>query len=156
MNTLIETRKAPWIYSLPQKALMKWVRENVRLQFSDDETVNAQFRFIGSTCGNMGHEIDFDFSIKLSPSWDGRKIIESSCKPTEHDRGSAQMCASQSNPTAFLQKIDDHQPGLGKSLEECVQWEPEMMPAGCLCNVQSRNHKWRNAFQSIHYALSLQ
>lgn len=135
---------------------MKWSHENVSLQFFEDDTVKAHFRFVGSTCGNMGHALDFDFSITLSPSWDGRRIVASSCKPAKTDRGAAQMCAYQADSSKFMAKVDSYNPGLGKPLEECAQWEPEMLPAGCLCRAQSRNHKWRNAFQTIHYALSMQ
>ena len=148
--------KSTWPYSLPKKALMKWVRENVTLQFFEDETVDAKFRFVGSTCGNMGHVLDFDFSVTLSPAGAGRKIVASSCQPAKADRGAGQMCAHHADGATFLAKVAAHNPGLGKSLEECLHWEPEMLPAGCLCSAQSRNHKWRNAFQTIHYALSLQ
>ncbi len=144
-----------WNYSLPKKALMKWARENVILDHFEDGIVEAQFRYIGSTCGNMGHTIDFDFRVKLSPFSDGHKVLATSCKPADQDRGATQMCAYISDPEQFLARVDDYQPRLGEPLEACAQWNPQIMPAGCLCNIQSRNHKWRNAFQTIHYALTL-
>jgi len=156
MSDLMLQENPVWNYLLPKKALTKWTKENVVLHYCDDGTVDATFSFIGSTCGNMGHSIYYDFKLKLSSLADGRRLLEAICHPSEKDMGSNRMCAFTADPVHFFSKISQFHLLLGETLEKCMQWDPVTIPAGCLCNVQSRNHKWRNVFQTVHYALSLE
>ncbi|MBF0280018.1 MAG: hypothetical protein HQM13_19630 [SAR324 cluster bacterium] len=155
MSAPISKENETWIYNLPEKALVKWAKENVILDHFQDGSIEAQFRFVGSTCGFTGHSIDFEFRVKLSSLSDGRRVTKTSCRPSANDRGAVQMCAYITHSDQFLKSINAYHPRLGETLDACILWAPEIIPAGCLCNEQALNHKWRNAYQTIHYAISL-
>lgn len=146
---------APWPYAVPRRALEKWAREHVTLTFCADDSVAAEFRFTGSTCSNLGHPIKMIFSFVLSASHGkDRTILESHCKPAPDDTGCAKMCSLLESPESFQTALENYAPLTGKTLSEALAWLPEISMAGCLCHRSDQNHKWRNALQTIHFALN--
>lgn len=55
-------------YKVSLKALQKWLDERLKLRILKDNCVEAEFRYEGTTCSNMGHPLEFDYFIKLSPA----------------------------------------------------------------------------------------
>ena len=64
-------------YSVSQKALRKWSDERLQLNFMNDNSIEAKFRYEGTTCSNMGRKLEFDYRIKLSSQDEGYKITAS-------------------------------------------------------------------------------
>jgi len=145
-----------WPYSVPRKALQKWARERVTLTNQHDGSFLATFQYSGSTCSNLGHPLTAELTVVLSPTdTDGlRWITSTGCRPWESDQGVAKMCSCLQSPERFMIELDSYSPLEGMDLESAIRWEPSIEMAGCLCARQSRNHKWRNAIQAIHYALN--
>jgi len=148
--------KEGWPYAVPRKALQKWVRERVTIAEQDDGSSFAMFRYSGSTCSNMGHPLTADLKVIISPIDEHglRWITSTSCQPAENDLGVTKMCACLQSPGPFLNELDTYRPLEGMDLESAIRWEPKLNMAGCLCAAPSRNHKWRNAIQAIHFALN--
>ncbi len=63
------------------------------------------------------------------------------------------MCRSIKDPT-FINEVDAYSPVRGMDLESAIRWNPKVEMAGCFCAQASRDHKWRNAVQAVHYALN--
>jgi hypothetical protein len=146
---------AAWPYALPRRALEKWAREHVTIIFRPDDSVAAQFRFTGSTCSNLGHPIKMIFSFILSPRLGSdRTILDSNCRPAPDDSGCPRMCSMLESPESFQTALEYYAPLTGKTLSEALAWNPDLSVAGCLCHRSDQNHKWRNAIQTVHFALS--
>jgi hypothetical protein len=144
-----------WPYALPRRALLKWSRDDVTLAPQSDDSIFAEFRFAGTTCANLGHPIRMIFTFTLSPLRDGgRTILTSSCRRAPDDTGCPRMCSALESPESFQTALECYAPLTGKSLGEALAWNPDLNVAGCLCHRSSQNHKWRNAFQTIHFAVA--
>jgi len=140
-------------YSFSHKALEKWSKERLRLQFNDDHSIDAIFRYEGTTCSNMGHALEFDYHIKIESVETNYKIIEATCHPASEDVGYTFMCRYIENLISIMKDIADEAPLLGKSLNEVLLWEREYNPSACYCRPASREHKWGLVFEVLHYAL---
>jgi len=146
----------PWPYALSRRALLKWARDNVTFEPQPDDSIVGCFHFLGTTCSNMGHPIKLLFWFTLSPAHDGeRTIVESRCRPAPDDTGCRRMCSALESPESFQVMLECYAPLTGKTLSEALAWNPDLNVAGCLCHRNSQNHKWWNAIQAVHYALSL-
>lgn len=137
-------------YSVAIKALRKWARECVSLNWGADGSVDAAFRFSGSTCTNLGYPIELSFKASLSSDL---RIRSMEIVPFEGDEGWQRMCVYKSDTDNFVASLQQYQPLIGCSLEEAARWEPRIEVSGCLCSRENQNHKWRNALQAIHYAM---
>ena len=140
-------------YAYGQKVLKKWCASHLNLEAKPDGTVESTFHFEGSTCSNAGVEIKYDYHVYLSRPQDGYKILEMHCHPSKGDDGFSFQCQYVTHGESFLKEIDEHKPLLGQPLDDILTWEPDLVPSGCLCGTESRNHKWKIVLQSLHYGL---
>jgi hypothetical protein len=149
------TPRAPRVgnYTVNARALKKWARERVRLEFRKDGAVDARFRFDGTTCSNQGRPLAFDYHVALENSREGYSIVDMDCRPASDDDGHKWMCAYLSDGEALMREIDGEKPLRGRPLQDVLSWERASVPSGCYCSAESRAHKWGLALEVIHYAL---
>ncbi|MBZ5623376.1 MAG: hypothetical protein LAQ69_32330 [Acidobacteriia bacterium] len=143
-------------YTVKTKALKRWAEERLTLHRSPDGTVEALFRYDGTTCTNMGHPLTFHYHVGLGPREDGYRIREQRCGPAPGDTGHTHMCRYQENSNELLNAIASEKPCLGQPLSAVLSWQrPECAP-GCYCEPPSREHKWGIVLETIHFALAHQ
>lgn len=140
-------------YSLNARALEKWAKERVRLAFHDDRSVEATFRFDGTTCSNLGHPLAFEYRVRLGAPQQRYAIRTAECRPVEGDVGHTRMCAYLDAPAELMSAIAEERPLLGRPLDDVVGWDRPARSAGCFCDRESRLHKWGLALEVIHFAL---
>lgn len=140
-------------YSINVKALRRWVEDRLTLDVRDDGTVDALFRYEGTTCSNMGRAIRFDYKVKLGPRGEGYPIREQRCDPTPGDDGYTYMCRYMNNAEHLMVAIEREKPLLGQKLNDVLAWSRPLNGAGCYCEPTSRKHKWGLVLETIHYAL---
>jgi hypothetical protein len=140
-------------YSVNSKALKRWVDERLTLTLNDDGTVDAMFKYEGTTCTNMGRAILFDYQVKLGPRDEGYPIREQRCGPSPDDKGHTYMCRYMNNAEHLMVAIEQEKPLLGQPLNDVITWQRTVSSAGCYCEPGSRKHKWGLVLESIHYAL---
>lgn len=141
-------------YTTNRRALQKWSRERVRLKSRPDGSIEATFRFDGTTCSNQGMPLAFDYSVTLGPAVAGHTILAADCRPAPGDEGYKSMCAYVSDPAALMDAIAREKPLLGRPLGAVLGWNRPAAPAGCFCMGESRTHKWGLALEAIHFALA--
>jgi hypothetical protein len=142
-------------YEVNAKALRRWADERLTLDFRDDGTIDATFRYEGTTCRNMGRTMRFVYTVKLGPRAEGYVIRESLCAPAAGDDGHTYMCRYMSNAEHLKVAIDHEKPLLGRPLNEVLSWQrAKGVTAGCYCEPSSRKHKWGLALETIHFALA--
>lgn len=139
-------------YTVNARALRKWATERVRLDLQADGTIEAVFRFDGTTCSHQ--PLAFDYRVRLGTAADGHVILESSCRPAPDDEGHKLTCSYLADGEDHLREIAADRPLLGRSLDEVFAWSRESAPVGCHCAPASRAHKWGLALEAIHYALA--
>jgi hypothetical protein len=140
-------------YSINLKALRKWSQERLKLKTRHDGSIEARFRYEGTTCSNLGHPLEFDYHILLGPAREGHRIIEAACAPAPGDTGHASQCEYLKDPTAFMNSIDSERPLRGCPLNDVLAWQRPFSPSGCYCDEDRRSHKWGLVYEVIHYAL---
>jgi hypothetical protein len=140
-------------YSVNRKALDRWVKERLKLCVNDDGTVDAIFRYDGTTCNNMGRPLTFLYNVKLGTSTEGYPIRMQQCVPAPGDEGHKLMCKFTEDKVALMGAIDSEKPLAGLKLEAILTWRRMPSAAGCYCESTSRDHKWGLVFETIHYAL---
>jgi hypothetical protein len=140
-------------YTINRKALKRWAEERLSLRVNEDGSLDALFRYEGTTCTNMGWPLTFHYSVKLGPRADGYPIREQRCAPAPGDEGHTRMCRFLDNPSQLMDAIDGEKPLNGKRLDAVLSWRREPSSAGCYCEPASRNHKWGLVLETIHYAL---
>ena len=141
-------------YTVNLRALRKWAQERVRIEAAIDGSIEACFRFDGTTCSNLGRPLAFDYQVTLSGPHDGYQILRADCRPAAGDDGHTQMCAYLADAPALLQSIAMEKPLLGRPLDEVLRWTRPAAPSGCHCTAASRAHKWGLALEAIHYTLT--
>lgn len=141
-------------YTFNSNALRKWSEERLQMVTHNDGSIEAQFRYEGTTCSNLGQPLDFLFHVRLSPATEGFKIEDLRCSPSPKDVGHKFMCEYLDKGESFVKIIEDERPLLGKPLDSVLQWQREYSPAACFCDAQSRKHKWGIVFEVLHFALS--
>ena len=140
-------------YSVNYRALRKWSQERLALKTLPDGSIEAQFRYDGTTCSNMGQPLQFLYHIKLSPPADGYRIVEANCTPAPNDTGHTQQCEYLNDAIGLMGSIANEKPLLGRSLNDVLAWERAANPSGCYCDIERRMHKWGLVFEVIHHAL---
>lgn len=140
-------------YSVNRKALARWAAERLSLSTHHDGSVEAVFRYDGTTCTNMGRPLAFDYRVKLGPEAEGYPIREQQCAPAGEDIGYTFMCGYQEDPERLMDAIAQEKPLHGRKLDAVLAWQREPSGAGCFCTSVSRDHKWGLVFETIHYAL---
>ena len=143
-------------YSVNTKALQRWTRERLSLKTHDDGTVDAQFRYDGTTCTNMGRPLTFLYSVKLGSRDEGYLIREQSCVPAADDTGHTQMCQYIGDRQRLMAAIEHEKPLISERLDAVLTWQREACSAGCYCDPSSREHKWGLVLETVHYALAQQ
>ncbi|MEJ2104520.1 MAG: hypothetical protein P8X47_08095 [Ignavibacteriaceae bacterium] len=140
-------------YKVGLKALQKWSSDRLELRILEDNSVEAKFRYEGTTCSNMGRSIKFDYFIKLSPPEDFYRIISMNCIPAGDNDDYKFMCEYINNSESIMNNIKNEKPLIGKSIDEILNWQYQFSPEGCYCKPESREHKWGLVFEALHYAL---
>lgn len=141
-------------YTVNRKALERWSRERLTLRSCPDGSLEASFRYDGTTCTNMGRPLAFDYTVELGPPADGYPIRAQRCQPATGDKGHTHMCQYIENPQQLMNAIASEQPLRGQHLDAILAWQREPNAAGCFCEAASRNHKWGLVLETIHYALA--
>jgi len=140
-------------YTINPRALGKWSKERLQLDFLRDGAVEARFRYEGTTCSNMGRALEFDYRVKLAPPEDDYRILEMHCAPAPGDTGHQFQCEYLNDSDALTHSIAGEKLLLGKPLNDVLTWERPWNPSGCYCDAERRAHKWGLVFEVIHYAL---
>jgi len=140
-------------YSVNRKALARWAAERLSLTTHNDGSVEAVFRYDGTTCTNMGRPLAFDYRVNLGSRSEGYPIRDQQCAPAAGDTGYTFMCGFQENPERLMETIAEEKPLHGQKLNAVLAWRRELSGAGCFCTSVSRDHKWGLVFETIHYAL---
>ena len=141
-------------YTVNAKALARWAKERLFLLRHEDGSIEAQFRYDGTTCTNLGRPLTFVYSVKLGPRDEGYPIREQSCAPAAGDTGHTQMCQYIDNPQQLMTAVELEKPLHGQRLDAVLSWQRTPLAAGCYCDASSRQHKWGLALETIHYALA--
>jgi hypothetical protein len=136
------------------RALKRWAEERLSLVQHDDGTIDATFRYDGTTCTNMGRPLAFDYFVKLGPREEGYLIREQCCQPAPGDTGHTYMCRYMNNAEHLMVAIDREKPLLGQPLNDVITWQRPNDLAGCYCEAASRKHKWGLVLETIYYALT--
>jgi hypothetical protein len=140
-------------YTVNARALHKWSLDRLQLRIREDHSIEARFRYDGTTCSNLGQPIRYEYLVKLTPARERYRITEARCGPAPDDTGHEQMCEHLHNPEGLLNAIRTEKPLLGRPLDDVLVWKRRHSPAGCYCDADSRNHKWGLVLEVIHYAL---
>ncbi|MFP5230444.1 MAG: hypothetical protein ACLGXA_22740 [Acidobacteriota bacterium] len=141
-------------YSVNRKALQRWAQERLTMREREDGSLDATFRYEGTTCTNMGRPLTFEYSIRLGARDEGYPIREQRCAPAEGDTGHTHMCQYIADPEGTMGAIERENPLGGEPLSAVLSWRRESSGAGCYCQAASRNHKWGLVLETIHYALA--
>jgi len=141
-------------YSVSLKALQRWSEERLSIATRTDGTVDAVFRYEGTTCTNTGRPLQFHYHVTLGPRDEGYPIREQWCGPAPGDEGHTSMCRYISHREQLMASIDRERPLNGQPLDDVVQWTRPASPAGCYCEPESRQHKWGLVLETIHYTLA--
>jgi hypothetical protein len=140
-------------YAVNARALEKWSKERLQLNFLPDNSVEAKFRYEGTTCSNMGRQLEYEYAIKLAPPEENFKILEMNCAPAPGDTGHKFQCEYLNDAESFMREIAKEKPLLGQPLNDVLNWKREYNPSGCYCDLERREHKWGLVFEVIHFAL---
>ena len=142
-------------YMTNVKALRRWSQERLTIDVQHDGTVEALFRYEGTTCSNTGRALHFHYHVKLGPRDEGYVIREMRCAPAPGDDGYTYMCRYMNNAEHLMVAIDHERPLLGQRLNDVLTWSRPLTAPGCYCEPASRKHKWGLVLETIHYALAL-
>jgi hypothetical protein len=135
--------------AIAQSALRRWASERLHRELRADGGVIYSFAMSGSTCNNMGVPLEVIMTATVDAS--GRIESATSC-PAPHDRGCDAMCQAQCDGRRFLADFGRCDEVVGFTLHEAAFREWNVEPSGCFCTAGNRRHKWRNVFQTLHFA----
>jgi hypothetical protein len=141
-------------YSVNRKALRRWSEERLAIRDLENGSLEAVFRYDGTTCTNMGRPLKFYYTVKLGPREEGYPIKEQRCAPAEGDDGYESMCKFIESPTALMAAIGSENPLNGERLNAVLKWRRDWNAAGCFCEAASREYKWGLVLETIHYTLA--
>ena len=141
-------------YSVSSDVLARWSKQRLKLRVLEDRSVEATFRYDGTTCSNMGRPLAFDYRIRLAPREEAYRITDLHCAPAPGDVGHTFMCSYLEDAEGIMRAITSEQPLLGHPLNAVLQWARGRGVAGCYCAAPSCEHKWGLALETLHYALS--
>ena len=141
-------------YSVAPAVLRRWADERLRMRCLADGSVEATFRYDGTTCSNLGQPLAFEYRIRLASREEGYRIVDLSCAPVPGDLGHKFMCEYLADGEALMRAIATERPLLGHPLDAVVGWRRGTSAAGCYCTASSREHKWGLALEVLHCALA--
>jgi hypothetical protein len=155
-----ESSSAPLIsnasYSVKPRALEKWSQERLQIKTLPDRSVEARFRYDGTTCSNLGRPLQYQYFIALGPPETNYQLREMRCAPVPGDTGHQAMCEYLNNKDNLVAAIASEKPLLGCPLNAVLDWQRPKSPAGCYCDADSRQHKWGLVLEVLHYTLARQ
>jgi hypothetical protein len=134
-------------------ALKKWSRDRLQLRILENRSVEARFRYEGTTCTNLGRLMEFDYHVRLGSHEEGYRILEARCFPAPGDTGHRFMCRYIEDAAALMNALASEKPLVGKPLSHVFEWNRHSSPTGCHCDSRSRDHKWGLVFEVLHYSL---
>jgi hypothetical protein len=152
-------RRMPYqvnVYQVNVKALKRWAQERLALTLREDGSVDAAFRYEGTTCTNMGRPLAFEYRVSLGRRDEGYPIREQRCAPAAGDTGHTFMCRYLDQRESLMAAIEREKPLLGRPLHEVLSWTRPACAAGCYCDADARSHKWGLVLETIQYALASQ
>jgi hypothetical protein len=152
-NALVTVLDRKAKYVVNTKALARWSTDRLALTETNGGSIEAIFRYEGTTCSNMGRRLSFDYRVTLGPRSDGYLIRDESCGPATDDEGQRSMCAFLDDPKKLQRALDRDKPLLGRPLNDILTWDGPTAAAGCYCELDDQLHKWRLVLETIHYAL---
>lgn len=141
-------------YVTSVRALRRWAGERLTITPRDDGSIDAMFRYEGSTCSNMGRTLAFEYRVTLGPPDEGLPIRAQTCRPVNGDDGYQFMCEYVREGEAFVTVIERDAPLVGRPLADVLSWQRPSLGPGCYCERESRQHKWGLVLETIHYALT--
>lgn len=141
-------------YTVNPRALRRWARERLTLEVREDGSVDAVFRYDGTTCTNMGMPLAFQYAVTLGPRGEGYPIRAQRCMPVPGDHGYRAMCGYLRDGERLVDTIASERPLLGQPLDAALSWRRPSSAAGCYCEAESRAHKWGLVLETIHFALA--
>jgi len=127
--------------------------ERLTLHRRPDGTIDAEFRYDGTTCTNMGRPLVFQYRVTLGRRDDGHPILEQACGPAAGDAGHRSMCKYIADAATLMAAIEREQPLHGQPLRRVFDWARPHCPAGCYCDAEARDYKWGLVLETIHFAL---
>lgn len=141
-------------YSINLRALQKWEGERLCLKILHDTSIEARFRYEGTTCSNLGRPLEYDYHVKLAAPEESYRIVEAVCVPAPGDTGHTSQCEYLANAASLMRNIASEKPLLGRPINDVLTWPRTFSPAGCYCDADGRAHKWGLVLEVIHYALA--
>jgi hypothetical protein len=141
-------------YATSVKALRRWAGDRLTLTENPDGTVDALFRYEGTTCSNAGRALFFRYAVTLGPRAERYPIVRQAVTPAEGDDGYTQMCRYKTAAPRLMAAIAEEAPLAGRPLDDVLTWQRPTTGAGCYCESESREHKWGLVLETIHYALA--
>lgn len=142
------------IYGTNLKALRRWAAERLTLASHADGSIDATFRYEGTTCTNMGRALEFVYEVTLGPEADGYPIRSQRCAPAPGDDGHRAMCRYLTDAASLMASIEREAPLAGRPLNDVLAWGRPQCSAGCFCDAAARGHKWGLVLETIHFALA--
>jgi hypothetical protein len=142
------------VYATSARALRRWATERLTLLRREDGGTDAIFRYDGSTCSNMGRTLTFVYEVALGPSEAGFPIEAQRCRPAPDDDGYQFMCEYVREGDGFVSRIAADAPLARQPLDAVLSWTRPQLGPGCVCEPESRAHKWGLVLETIHYALT--
>jgi hypothetical protein len=139
-------------YSVSPKALARWAKERLTLNENSDGSIDALFKYEGTTCGNR--PFFYHYRIQLAPRAQGYIIRDQSCAPAPGDEAHRYQCRYMSNAEHLMVAIDHEKPLQGQPINDILSWQRPTAGAGCYCEPSSRKHKWGIVLETVHYALA--
>ena len=141
-------------YSVAAETLRRWSEQRLAVKVLDDRSIEARFRYDGTTCSNLGRPLAFEYAIRLAPREAGYVITDLGCAPAPGDEGHTFMCEYIADAEGLMRDIAAERPLLGLPLDEVLRWARGRGVAGCYCAAASREHKWGLALETLHWALA--
>lgn len=141
-------------YTTSAKALARWSRERLSLRDQTDGSLEARFRYDGTTCSNMGRPLAFDYTVRLGRRDEGYPIHSQDCAPAAGDDGYRAMCQYLDDGDRLLDVIAAERPLHCGRLDDVLAWRRATCSTGCYCDADSRQHKWGLVLETIHFALA--
>ena len=140
-------------YTVNPKALKRWAAERLTLERRPDGTIDARFRYDGTTCTNMGRPLAFDYVVKLGPPRRGLPHPRTTLRPRARRYRPHANVPVPRRPGA----IDGSHRPREAAARPAARRRPDVARAstgtGCYCDPASREHKWGLVLETIHYAL---
>ena len=140
-------------YEFSLRGIRLWAETRLQLEELDNGQRCAKFKFNGSTCTNMGWPLEFEYEVVIDSAQEQYRILEMNCRAGTLHEGYKKMCSYIEKGEELTRRIAQEKPLIGQPLNDVLGWDANINPAGCLCSLSNRNHKWKVMLQTLHYAM---